>query len=84
MPLFRCSKCDSVENTALGEYWWRKHEGSPVLCSECASGDWHGQFEKQPFTNGKWIEGEDGFVYQPHELAKGGSLAHVTRPKREP
>ena len=46
MPLFHCSKCEVIENTSLGKYWREKSKGLPVLCSECATGAWHGQFSK--------------------------------------
>lgn len=47
MPLYECSKCGHVDNTALGDYWWRyMHDGLPPLCSECSRGEWHGRFPK--------------------------------------
>lgn len=46
MPLFNCSRCGVVENTALGDYWNARRKGKPVLCSECADGVWHGMFGK--------------------------------------
>ena len=46
MPLFNCSRCGAIENTALGQYWWNRRKGLPVLCSECADGEWHGKFPK--------------------------------------
>lgn len=66
MPLFKCSKCGCVENTAMCGYWWRG-ENQP-LCSECdpETGEWHGVFEKKPAAG--MLLGEDGFLYsqQPH------------------
>lgn len=50
MPLFHCSKCKVVENTALGCYWYEKAKGKPVLCSKCGKGKWHDRF---PRTFGK-------------------------------
>jgi hypothetical protein len=47
MPLFNCSKCGTIENTALGAYWYNRAKDLPVLCSECATGTWHGQFAKE-------------------------------------
>ncbi len=46
MPLFRCSKCNAIENTALSLFWSRGCE--PMLCSECDPkiGKWHGKFPK--------------------------------------
>jgi hypothetical protein len=46
MPLFHCSQCGCIENTALGAYWYNKAKGKPVLCSECDTGKWHGRFPK--------------------------------------
>lgn len=50
MPLFNCSRCGVVENTALGAYWYERAKGKPALCSECATGKWHDRF---PRTFGK-------------------------------
>lgn len=49
MPLFMCTKCACVENTACCSYWHNKSHGKPLLCSECdpAIGKWHGVFEKR-------------------------------------
>lgn len=47
MPLFTCSRCKAIENTALGAYWVEQARGLPVLCSECATGTWHGRFPKE-------------------------------------
>lgn len=53
MPLYECSNCHAVENTALTNYW-SEHlgDGKPALCSECdpAIGTWHGEFEKRTVT----------------------------------
>ena len=48
MPLFKCSKCGCVENTACYNYWMRVHKKEP-LCSECDPeiGKWHGHFPKR-------------------------------------
>lgn len=46
MPLFNCSRCGVVENTALGAYWYNRAKKKPVLCSECDTGRWHGKFAK--------------------------------------
>jgi hypothetical protein len=47
MPLFNCSRCGVIENTALGAYWHERAKGRPVLCSECATGKWHGRFPRE-------------------------------------
>jgi hypothetical protein len=71
MPLFKCSQCGCVENTALGKYWYRKAiEKLPPLCSECSTGEWHGQFPKQTPEECGYIEGPDGFWGTPEEINK--------------
>ncbi len=42
MPLFVCSKCNGIDNTATaaGGYWLEKIK----LCAECKTGQWHGRF----------------------------------------
>lgn len=49
MPLFRCSRCQCAENTALGDYWVKAGSGQPVLCSECSPliGKWHDRFPRE-------------------------------------
>lgn len=67
MPLYRCSKCGCVENTALGNYWIDQRDRKPALCSECnpAIGKWHGEFEKASADS--YATDERGFL-----RSKGG------------
>lgn len=66
MPLFQCSNCGCIENTALSDYWWRTEcEKLPALCSECESGKWHGEFAKKSAVELRYNIGEDGFIYPP-------------------
>lgn len=49
MPLYECSNCHAVENTALTNFWHdHMFECKPALCSACDPqiGQWHGKFEK--------------------------------------
>lgn len=49
MPLFECTKCHVVDNTALTNFWeTRLPNGGPALCSECDPdiGKWHGAFPR--------------------------------------
>lgn len=53
MPLFNCTSCAAIENTALSNYWvdqHRKDKSVPFnpLCSKCDPriGEWHGRFER--------------------------------------
>jgi len=71
MPIFECSKCHCMENTATSAYWSTfQGEGLPrlpALCSECDPkiGKWHGIFPKMA-AKGKLI-GNDGFLYESEE-----------------
>jgi hypothetical protein len=57
MPLFKCSQCGCVENTALSNwairFLYKREDGSalPPLCSACdpAIGKWHGEFPQRPW-----------------------------------
>jgi hypothetical protein len=61
MPLYMCSKCGSVENTALGGYWRQQMEAFEAekkhepLCSACdpssanGMGSFHG--DRRPATS---------------------------------
>ncbi len=70
MPVFLCSKCKVMENTALSNYWSRLmdvlqgQDPPPPLCSECDPGirTWHGKFERQPIPDDH-VVGPDGFVH---------------------
>lgn len=66
MPLFRCSSCGCVENTALSEFWvQRDFEKVEPKCSECRTGTWHGRFEKKP-ASGYKID-QQGFLWSGQE-----------------
>lgn len=43
MSLYQCERCGAKENTALGSFWNQEEK----LCSECATGTWHGKFPKR-------------------------------------
>lgn len=67
MPLFMCSKCGCIENTALGYYWnemmdaHQENRAAKPLCSLCRTGKWHDQF---PYESAKgWLLASDGFIY---------------------
>lgn len=64
MPLFKCQKCGAVENTATGQYWGYDEK----QCSECATGKWHGQFDKKNATESGYFKDSAGFLYGPDEV----------------
>ncbi len=49
MPLYRCEQCNCVENTGLANYWQRKMDRQPLICSVCDPdiGTWHGHFPRR-------------------------------------
>lgn len=61
MPLFVCSNCKCIENTALCHYWMHLGYGTPKLCSECDPeiGKWHGSFQKEEFNDKNWVYEQD-------------------------
>lgn len=79
MPVFICSKCNMMENTATSNYWHRDLDldrpensppktPSPPLCSQCdpTLGKWHGLFQREPMPPDHVI-GPDGFVWHKDE-----------------
>lgn len=57
MPLFECSQCHCVENTACtNESWAAQVEGKPMRCSECAEGKWHGLFPKRLLAETDYVK----------------------------
>ena len=65
MPLFKCSKCGCIENTATSNYWgvpFDEREDS-ALCTECDPqvGKWHGLFEKKDADKEGYKKQENGF-----------------------
>lgn len=58
MPLFMCSRCHCVENTAVGNFW---NSRAAPLCSESHTGKWHNKFPKKPATG--YRMDADGYIY---------------------
>ena len=70
MPLFKCPKCGVIENTALGEYQFEEHakdHSKPIteICSQCATGKWHGKFPRQTPKQAGFVELEGGYYGPP-------------------
>ena len=64
MPLFECSQCHCIENTACSsEGWAPEQDGQSRRCSECADGKWHGLFPKRPFQGSGYVK--NGWRLQP-------------------
>lgn len=60
MPLYECSKCHAVENTALGYYWVAQLDEKPPECSECHEGEWRGRFPKRIVTGADMVTEANG------------------------
>jgi hypothetical protein len=61
MPLFICTKCGCVDNTALCRYWELSYNKEKILCSKCDPkiGRWHGAFpRRKPKSGVKYINRE--------------------------
>lgn len=68
MPLFMCRKCGSIDNSALaGGYWYARAYNKPeqMVCTECGTGLWHGQFPKK--SAGGMLIDQDGHLYGTDE-----------------
>lgn len=85
MPLFRCSKCGCVENTAVSNYWTRtirsikgEKEKTPPLCSECDPeiGIWHGYFPKHSAVG--YLITDQGFLYTKENQVMGLISSNIT------
>jgi hypothetical protein len=68
MPLFQCSQCQCVENTACCNFWPRKLGKLPLLCSECDPeiAKWHGRFPKRTVeASGYILNHATGYLEPP-------------------
>jgi hypothetical protein len=65
MSLYECTRCHAVENTGAAGYYARKLEGEPPLCSECATGEWHGLFPKRLVSETNYVTNASGFLEPP-------------------
>jgi len=72
MPLFKCSKCGCVENTALSNYWTQYLiDKTKALCSDCDPeiGKWHGRFPQKSAAAAGYKLASDGFLYHADDVA---------------
>lgn len=51
MSIYVCEKCGAIENTSLGGYWKNILDNEIPMCSECNTGEWHGEFPKKHWTD---------------------------------
>lgn len=77
MPLFICSECECVDNTALGNFWSRQINKQPPLCAECdpGIGKWHDAFDKVKATDEERAQVDSQGLFRnrvPPPPTKGG------------
>jgi hypothetical protein len=70
MPLFPCSKCNCVEDTALCHYWSARLRQTATVCSACdpTIGRWHGEFPQESAQG--WLSDERGFLLDKREVER--------------
>jgi hypothetical protein len=78
MSLFACAGCGCVENSACCNYWSRKIDKLPLLCSECDPDIkvWHGRFAKRA-AEGMHVD-QSGGLWSSGQIAAGALPSHYT------
>ena len=83
MPLFNCTKCGAVENTALSGYWpayYGRDKSVPFqpLCSKCdpGIGEWHGRFPRryEPVPDQSLAPGAPRLLNAMRDASRGGEV----------
>ncbi len=86
MPLFSCSRCNCVEETALCHYWSARLRLNSPLCSACdpAIGKWHGEFPRESAQG--WSSDRSGFLVDKRAVERwlGQPIETFAGPDREP
>ncbi len=86
MPLFPCSKCNCVEDTALSHYWSARLRQVAPVCSACdpGIGKWHGEFRRESAEG--WVNDRSGFLLDKSEVERwlGQPMETFSRPMRAP
>ncbi len=85
MPLFSCSKCNCVEDTALCHYWSARLRQTFAVCSACdpTIGRWHGEFPKESAQG--WIRDRSGFLLDKASVERwlGQPIEMFAKPGQE-
>jgi hypothetical protein len=86
MPLFPCSKCNCVEDTALCHYWSARLRQVSTVCSACdpTIGKWHGEFSRESAQG--WINDRSGFLLDKRAIERwlGQPIETFSRLSRKP
>src|SRR5882757_6168309 len=85
MPMFPCSKCNCIEDTALCHYWSARLRQTSAVCSACdpTIGKWQGKFPKESAQG--WISDRDGFLLDKMAVERwlGQRIEIFTKPDQE-
>jgi hypothetical protein len=85
MPLFPCSRCNCVEDTALSHYWSARLRQTFAVCSACdpTIGKWHGEFPKESAEG--WINDRNGFLWDKRAVERwlGQPMEIFAKPDQE-
>jgi hypothetical protein len=86
MPLFSCTKCNCVEDTALCHYWSARLRQTSAVCSACdpTIGKWHGEFPKESAQG--WISERGGFLVDKRAVERwlGQTIETFAKPDQGP
>jgi hypothetical protein len=86
MPLFPCSKCNCIEDTALCHYWSARLRQTSAVCSACdpTIGKWHGEFPKESAQG--LISDQNGFLLDKRAVERwlGQPIETFAGPDRGP
>jgi hypothetical protein len=85
MPLFPCSKCNCIEDTALCHYWSARLRQTSPICSACdpTIGKWHDEFPKESAHG--WIYDRSGFLLDKRAVERwlGQPIETFSKPGQE-
>jgi len=78
MPLFQCTSCGCVENTACSNYFCSVMDKIAPLCSECdpSIGKWHGRFEKRSAAG--MLVDQSGHLWSQAQIEGNALPSHYT------
>jgi hypothetical protein len=76
MSLFMCMACGCVENTACCNYWGRRLNTEPIVCSECDPDikQWHDRFPKRSAVG--MLVDQSGHLWSKGQVDDGMLPAH--------
>jgi len=59
MPLFTCATCETIDNSALADYWEQRYinKQKPV-CTKCKTNKWHNHFPQRKATIEELMTGD--------------------------